>query len=145
METMIEKEYIAYLRYIHGSFNFLMMLLFLYTGTLGLRIRRARKAGAGAPKEIRRHRRLGPFLVPLGVAGFFSGVTMVTMDVGHLLEYPLHFAVGLLIALSVSLTFFVSRRIIGSSSPWRNVHFALGIIIAALYVLQVFLGLGILL
>lgn len=142
---MVEKEYLVYFRYVHGSYNFLIMLMVFYAGTLGLRVRRARKAGSRASKEVRRHRRLGPFLAPLGVAGFFAGVILVMLDSGHVFEYPLHFAVGLLIALLVSLTFLVSRRIIGISSPWRNVHFTLGIAIVCLYLLQVFLGLGILL
>lgn len=141
---MIE-DLVPYIRYVHGTFNLTMALLFWYTAMLGLRIRKARKAGSRASKKVRRHRRLGPVLAPLGVAGFFSGVTMVTLDVGHVFKYPPHFAVGLLIALLVSLTFLVSRRIISANSPWRNVHFALGVAIVGLYLLQVFLGLGILL
>jgi hypothetical protein len=63
---MDPREYLDYLRILHGAYDSLMMTLFRYQGRLGLKIRRMRKAG-GVPdfSLIRRHGKLGPlFALP---------------------------------------------------------------------------------
>jgi len=141
---VLDKVLIADLRLVHGSYNSIMMLLFLYQGSLGLRIRRQRKAGNKPDfNTIKRHRRIGPVLAPLGVLGFFAGVALALLDYGGLTKNTLHFFVGLLLASSITTTFFVSKRIRGPESPSRNLHFRLGVFILCLYPIQVFLGLGI--
>jgi len=141
---MIDKEIIPYLRLAHGSYNMLIMLLFVYQGILGLKIKRQRLKGQQEFNVIKRHRRLGPILVLLGLSGFFAGVFLVAGDHGHVFHYPLHFITGSVIILFIITTFFISRKIKGIDSPWRVIHFRLGIFILCLYIMQVFLGLGIL-
>lgn len=143
-DSMLDKVLIADLKLVHGSYNSVMMLLFLYQGSLGLRIRKERKTG-NKPllNVIKRHRHIGPVLAPLGVLGFFAGGTLALLDYGGLLKNTLHFIIGLLLACSIITTFFVSKQIRGPESPSRNLHFRLGIFILCLYPIQVFLGLGI--
>jgi hypothetical protein len=141
---MLDKALIADLKLVHGSYNSVMMLLFLYQGSLGLRIRRERKTGNKPPlNTVKRHRHIGPVLAPLGVLGFLAGVALALLDYGGLLKNTLHFIVGLLLACSIITTYFVCKQIRGSESPARNLHFRLGIFILCLYPIQVFLGLGI--
>ena len=141
---MLDKSLISELRLVHGSYNSIMMLLFLYQGSLGLRIRRQRKAGNKPDLSIiKRHRHIGPVLAPLGVLGFFAGVALALLDYGGLMKNTLHFFAGLLLASSITTTYFVSTKIRGPESPSRNLHFRLGVFILCLYPIQVFLGLGI--
>jgi hypothetical protein len=141
---VLDKTLIADLGLAHGSYNTIMMLLFLYQGSLGLRIRRERKNGNKPPiNKIKRHRKIGPLLAPLGVLGFLAGAALALLDYGGLLRNTLHFIVGLLLACSIMTTFFVSKQIRGPESPARNLHFRLGIFILCLYPIQVLLGLGI--
>lgn len=95
-------------------------------------------------KTIKRHRKIGPILALMGVIGFFAGAALIYLDYGRLLKYPLHFLTGLAISLSIVTTFFISKKIKGSDSLWRNLHFRLGILILSLYPIQAFLGVGIL-
>jgi hypothetical protein len=88
---MIEKQTITYLRLAHGSFNVTMMLLFFYQGFLGFRIRQGRKSGNQAVRAIKRHRKAGPVLALMGVAGFVAGMTIVYLDYRHLLFSQDHF------------------------------------------------------
>ncbi|OGW32762.1 MAG: hypothetical protein A2X59_02065 [Nitrospirae bacterium GWC2_42_7] len=142
---MIEKQTIEYLRLIHGAFNFIVMLLFVYQASLGLRIRSNRKKRTITPEVIKRHRRFGPILAVLGITGFFAGISIIYLDYGHILKYPLHFIVGSLIAFSIITTYFISRKIKGAESSYRNSHFIIGLLIISLYLVQIFIGLGILL
>ena len=142
---MIDKQLIAYLRLVHGSYNTLMMVLFIYQGLLGLKIRKQRKVGGQMPfKIIKRHRKIGPILALMGVIGFFAGAALIYLDYGRLLKYPLHFLTGLAISLLIATTFFISKKIKGSDPLWRNLHFRVGILILSLYPIQAFLGVGIL-
>ena len=142
--SMLDKTLLSDLRLVHGSYNSVMMLLFLYQGYLGLRIRSARKTGNKPPFNlIKRHRHLGPVLAPLGVLGFLAGVALALLDYGGLMKNTLHFFTGLLIACSITTTYFVCKQIRGPESPARNLHFRLGVFILCLYPIQVFLGLGI--
>jgi hypothetical protein len=135
-----------YLKILHGSFNAVVGLLFLHQASLGLKIRKERVAGGRRNVTvIRRHRSRGPVYAVLGVAGYLAGIVLVYIDKGHLLEYPAHLMTGSAIAFLITATFIVSRRIRGLESPWRTLHFALGLFILCLYLLQSYLGLNILL
>jgi hypothetical protein len=129
----------------HGSFNALLTLVFLYQAWMGLAIRRGRKRGEPQLKAMRRHRRLGPFLVCLGLLGYCLGLILVSIDKGRLLEYPPHLAVGSVIALFLLGQYAVSRKIKGPESSWRTPHLAIGTGIVCLYVLQIVVGVGVLL
>lgn len=141
---MIDKDIIANLRLVHGSYNALMMMLFIYQGWLGLKIRRGRMAGNPSLEAVKRHRKTGPIFAIMGVLGFFAGVTLIYLDYGRILKYPPHFITGLAIVFSITTTFLISRKIKGHDSPWRTFHFRLGLLIVGLYLLQAFLGIGIL-
>jgi len=139
-------EIVHYLKYLHGLFNGTVILLFLYQGWLGLTIRRDRIAGrpptAGA---IKRHRKMGPVLAFLGIAGFFAGVIIVYIHEGHILEHPVHFMVGLSIASLITTTYLISKKIRGGRTSFRTPHFFVGIAIICLYLIQAFIGISILL
>ncbi len=133
------------LRFLHGFYNGLVMVLLFYQGWLGLSIRRARLSKAPFPlKAVKRHRKRGPILAIAGGLGFFFGLILVLIDTGRVLEYPLHLFVGLAIVLLLTGTFLVSRKIKGPESPFRTPHFILGLCILPLYIFQSFLGLGVL-
>lgn len=141
---MIDKHLFSYLRYAHGLYNILVAGLFYYHGLIGLTIRRRRKSGAPLPlSAVRRHRKMGPVLVFMGVIGFLAGLTIASFDKG-VLEYPLHLSIGGVIIISLITTYVISRNIKGPVSPLRTPHFILGITILCLYLIQLFLGLGIL-
>lgn len=143
---LISRELIADLKLVHGLFNLTVMLLFCYHARNGLLIRRARRAQAPPPlPAIRRHRRLGPLLVLLGGGGFAAGLTLVILDSGNVLAYPLHLFAGVAILLLLFLTWRASRQIAGPSDPPRDRHFRLGIALLALYLLNVVFGVGVLL
>jgi len=142
---MIDKQIIAYLKLIHGAFNTFVMLLLIYQGWFGLRIRNIRRAGRPPDfKTIKRHRKNGPLFTILGCLGFIAGAIIVYLDEGEIFEYPIHFIMGLVITFSLITTYLISKRISGAESPLRTPHFILGIGILVLYLVQVFLGLGIL-
>jgi hypothetical protein len=130
---------------VHGSFNTLLALAFFYQAWLGLRIRRGRKRGEPQPATVRRHRKVGPFLVVLGVLGFCAGLILVLIDKGRVFAYPLHLAVGASIVLFLLGQYAVSKRIKGLDSPWRTPHLAIGVGIVLLYVFQILVGLSVLL
>jgi len=133
-----------YLKLLHGTYNTIVMALFIRQGWLGLTIRRERLAGRPLPSvAIRRHRQRGPLLAGMALPGFLAGAVLSYVDNGHILHYPLHFATGAVLMLAVGASFLVSRQIRGEAAPWRTVHFAIGIAILALYPLQAFLGLGV--
>jgi hypothetical protein len=142
---MIDKEFIAYFKVAHGFFNLCMMSLFCFQGWMGFLVRQARTSGAPAPLDaIRRHRKAGPVFALWGVLGFIAGMTVVALDKGRVFEYPLHFLMGLSIALCIGVVYALSRRIRAGQQAFRNAHFGLGLLLLALYVVQVFLGLAIL-
>ena len=143
---MINRELIPYLKLAHGAYNTLVMSLLIYQGWLGLRIRKKRKAGERQDFEIiKRHRRNGPIFAIMGCVGFLAGITIIYFDKGRIFLYPLHFINGSLIALLLISTYLISKKIRANESPWRTRHFILGIVILCLYLIQVYLGLGILL
>ncbi len=143
---MIPGEYMGYLGILHGSFNTVVALLFLYQGSLGWRIRKERlAAGKRDAAIIKRHRSGGPILVVLGLAGYLAGVAIVYVDRGRVLVYPPHLIAGSCIALLLLMTFGISRLIKGLESPWKTPHFVIGIFILFLYLFQIYVGLNILL
>jgi len=129
----------------HGSFNALLALVFFYQAWMGLTIRRGGKRGEPQLIAMKRHRRLGPFLVCLGLLGYCLGVLLVYIDKGRVLEYPPHLAVGSVIVLFLLGQYAVSRKIKGLESPWRTPHLAIGVGIVCLYVLQIVIGVSVLL
>ena len=143
---MISRQILADLRLSHGLYNIIIALLFFYQGWLGLTIRRQRKTGK--PSRIttaKRHRKLGPVIAILSATGLFSGMILALIDKGNILEYPLHLLVGVTLVLCILLSYSISKKIRGRDSTYRNPHFILGISIVSLYLLQLFLGLGVLL
>jgi hypothetical protein len=142
---LIDKHLLSSLRFVHGGFNSFVTAMFFYHANLGMAIRRARKAHAPLPFPlIKRHRKGGPVLAGLGIAGFCIGFTLVMLDSGRILEFPYHFLVGCCIVLCLIGTFILSRKIKGSDSPYRAPHFYLGIAILCLYLIEVALGIGVL-
>lgn len=143
---MMDRAFLGDLRLLHGSFNAIVALLFMVHGSLGWRIRRERRRGGERdPGVIRRHRKEGPIFAVLGVAGYLAGVGLILIDKGRLFVYPFHMIVGSCIALLIVTTFVISKKIKGRESSWRTPHFIVGLFILLLYILQLYLGLGILL
>lgn len=130
--------------YIHGAYNFTIFLFFLYQAGVGLKIRGERLHGIPPHfQSIKRHRQLGPLLVVGGIFGFLAGLLMVYLEDGHVAEYPIHFAIGLLITFLLILTFVVSRQIRVHEIKSRTLHLAVGVLILFFYGIQVLLGLNI--
>ena len=142
---LINKELIPWLRLGHGVYNSLVILSFFYQARLGVVIRRARKANAPLPlTAIRRHRKLGPILATMGIIGFFIGLTVVTLGDRQYLDNWPHLFTGMTIALLLAATYHISRKIKGPAPSFRNMHLTLGITILCLYLVEAFLGIGIL-
>ncbi len=143
---MIDKLYLDYGKILHGGFNAIVAFLFMYQGSLGWMIRKQRRA---ADKRnfaiIKRHRATGPVLSWLAMAGYGAGGLLTFVDKGHLFAHPVHMIVGSFLIICILTTFIISRRIRGPESPWRTVHFVIGICILLLYAVQIFIGLNILL
>jgi hypothetical protein len=135
-----------YFKYFHGVYNLLVILLFFYQAGLGLKIRKDRLAGKPPPvAALKRHRRFGPFLSVLAVAGFLAGAGIVYLDDGHVFEHQVHFLTGLVILSLVCTTFLISGKIRSNRAEWRNAHFVIGILILCFYLFQAYLGLEMLL
>jgi len=138
----MSREIIAFLKLLHGGFNTGILLLFVYQGILGLKIRRTDTRPFDV---IRRHRKIGPVAAVLGASGFMAGMTVLYLDAGYLVKYPLHFTTGLIIVVLIMTTWIISTKIKGADSAWRDRHYRIGISIIMLYFIQAILGLGILL
>jgi hypothetical protein len=132
---------ITILKYAHGLFNGMVILLFLYQGWLGLKIRQGRIAGN--PPEVRfvkKHRKFGPALAIMGIFGFAGGISIVYLGEGEIFEHPVHFLTGLTISALIITTFLISREIRGRESEWRTIHYFIGLAILSLYCFQAYLG-----
>lgn len=97
-----------------------------------------------ASSLIKKHRTAGPVLALFGLFGFISGIVMVLVHFGTLFKYPPHLAVGTALALCIVATYSISRRIRVRLPEGRTLHFALGLGTLILYVVQVFIGIGLL-
>ncbi len=145
-EPLVGRQLLSVLRWAHGGYNAVVVLLFLYQARVGLSIRRARTMHAPLPfSAIKRHRRVGPVLAGAALAGFLFGITLVFLDTGNILEYPPHFATGCVIMLCLAVTVVLSRRIRGQDSPFRTPHTVLGHAILALYFIELVFGISVLL
>jgi hypothetical protein len=143
---MISLEWIAPLRLLHGAYNTLIALAFVYQGWLGLKVRKTRRSGDdGDLRAVRQHRANGPILVFLGALGYAAGAALILLDKGHLFEYRLHHLAGATLVILLAAVLLVSRKIRGPISPWRTPHFLLGITLLCAYLAQLLLGLNILL
>lgn len=143
---MIDRQYIDYLKLLHGSYNTVVALLFMYQGSLGWRIRTERTGGGARNATIiRAHRVRGPIFAILGIGGYLAGTLLVYLDKGYLYEYKLHLIAGTCIVLAIMTTYLVSRMIRGPESRWRTPHFLIGLFIILAYLIQIVLGLNILL
>ena len=138
------RQIISVLRMVHGSYNLVIILLFWYQASLGVRIRSARRSGGSNPRAVRRHRQVGPMLAIFAIAGYMGGLLVGFLDHGLVIKYPLHLTTGSLIVLLLVATVIISRRITYRQAKERNIHFALGLLLLCVYAFQAFLGLGIL-
>lgn len=130
-----------FLKYMHGVYNAVVLLFFLYQAALGLKIRKKRLAEGSTSSDLsRKHRTLGPVLAFLGIPGFFAGMTIVYIAEGKIFAHPPNFIAGMLIALCILASVFASRKISVRKPVWRDRHFILGIILILLYLVQAFLG-----
>lgn len=134
------KEYIPYMKVLHGFYNFTILLLFVYQGLLGIRIRKNRLKKLFIPDVVKKHRRLGLMLFPLSIAGFFSGVTLVYAEWQEIIKYPLHFFNGVVLLILIISIFIISRLLTIERLFLRNIHFLLGLLIISLYLIQIILG-----
>ena len=134
-----------YLRYVHGAFNLSVAGLIIYQFRLGRGLMKARVAGQADPQKRKRHMKVGPFAVAAGILGFTAGTTLIILDKGRVLAYPVHFVFGGLIALGLVYTFMLSRKMVAGDTLKRTLHGRVGMALLALYLVQVLLGLGILL
>lgn len=138
---------VYYLNLFHGVFNLAVFALFVYEGSLGLKIRRARRKQVMPPpvSSIRRHRKNGPLFVILGLIGFLIGLALVmATSRGRVVLFPAHFYVGLVVLVLLIANYVVTRSIKRPVSPARTPHFALGVLMLATYVIQAVLGIRIL-
>ena len=136
---------ISSIKYAHGSFNAILLLIFLYQGWLGLRIRGRRKSGK--PSEVQfavRHRNLGMFLPFLVIAGFGGGIGAVFLSLDDFFVYPVHFLNGLALSFLVVATSLISKKIRARENEWRNIHYYIGVTIIFLFAVQVYFGLSML-
>lgn len=140
---MLGKTLAFYLQLTHGLFNLALAAAFVFQARLGWRIRRSRRHGVSRDfAAVKRHRRLGPLLTALGLAGYGAGIGLAAADQGTLAKFPTHLAEGTLLALCLGAVALSSRRIQGSRETGRPLHFALGLCLLALYFLQVLSGLN---
>ncbi|MHB8054867.1 MAG: DUF4079 family protein [Candidatus Aminicenantales bacterium] len=134
------------LPFVHGFYNVIVGIFLFYQGWIGLKIRRARRAASAFPlASIKRHRKIGPYLPFLASAGFLVGLLLIALGHLPLLAFPLHFFLGVSIVFLLFVQKKLGLRIRGPQSPLRKVHFLLGIFILAVYVIQAFIGLSLLL
>ena len=140
------QEFVPILQIVHGAFNGALLVAFLVQGWLGWRIRRRRRSGA--PQEfavIRKHRGRGPVLTTLVIAGFLAGFLTAYLHRGTLVTAPAHLAGGTALVVCCAVAAVLGRRIRGPQSAARTPHFAAGLVTLAMFIVQVFLGLGVLL
>ncbi|NWF98629.1 MAG: DUF4079 domain-containing protein [Nitrospirae bacterium] len=133
-----------YLKYTHGLYNFIIILLFFYQAALGYKIRNMRvRKNQILTHIIKKHRKFGPFFILFGILGFSGGLGTAYFNNGYIFKYTIHFLNGVIIMILLILTFYVSKQIRAYDLKWRTIHFVAGILILVFYLLQAFLGLKI--
>ena len=141
---MISDGAVSALQLAHVSFNSALFIAFVYQGVLGWRIRKRRVAGVLQDfNEVKKHRALGPVLATLLPIAYLAGLITVYLHKGLWVRFPGHLAVGTVLLVVVCSIVLVSRRIRGAQSPWRTPHFALGLLLLCVFLVQIFLGLNI--
>jgi hypothetical protein len=141
---MVSDGVVSTLQIAHVFFNSALFFAFSFQGLLGWRIRNKRVAGVLQDfSVVKRHRALGPILASLLPLGYLAGLLTAYLHKGLWVRYPGHLAGGtVLLAVACSVV-LVSRRIRGAQSPWRTPHFALGLLLLCVFLVQIFLGLNI--
>ncbi len=87
-----------------------------------------------------------PLLAFAGGVGYIVPASFLfSFDTGNIWEYPPLLLTGSLIIFLIVVTFIISRKIKGQESSLRTPHAFIGIAILLLYVVEVFLGIGVLL
>lgn len=141
---MIDKTLIDLLKMMHGTFNICVAFAFFYQASVGFKIRGQRLSDGKADISlIKKHRKLGPFLAALGPFGFFAGVFIVLIQYGQIMIFTSHFVVGLALSIFIVATYLISRMLKSRDSAWRTLHLIIGLVIMALYGVQIFLGITI--
>ena len=145
MSGVLDDQIIAYLRYAHGLFHLVMLVLFFMQGFRGFKIRKDRKLSLPYPaKAVKRHRQMGPVLALLGPAGFLFGLLLALLDKG-ILEFPVHLLIGVLLTSLIITSYALSKKIKGLDLYFRSSHFIVGVAILVLYLINIFVGFGVLL
>lgn len=143
---MLSDRVVAVLQLGHAAFNGVLFLALAFQGLLGWRIRKRRVAGVLQNfSVVKRHRTLGPVLAALVPIGFLAGLGTTYLSRGEWVRHPGHLTNGTILLGVVVAAFLASRRIRGAQSPWRDVHAALGVLLACVFLVQIVLGLDILL
>ena len=141
---MVSDGVISTLQLAHVSVNGALFFALVYQGRLGWRIRRRRVAGVLQDfNVVKRHRALGPILATLLPMGYLAGLITAYLHKGIWVRYPGHLAVGTVLLVVVCSIVLVSKRIRGPQSPWRQAHFALGLLLLCTFLVQIYLGLNI--
>ena len=131
--------------YAHGLYNTVVFLLFAWQGWLGSKIRIERLGrGPRTTAFITKHRKFGPVLTLLGIAGFLSGAIIVYFVSGHIFYRQVHFIAGSVLTILIITVFLISRKIRERRTPFRTLHMATGIATICLYLLQIYIGVGML-
>jgi hypothetical protein len=141
---MVSDGVISTLQLAHVSVNGALFFALVYQGRLGWRIRRRRVAGVLQDfNVVKRHRALGPILATLLPMGYLAGLITAFLHKGIWVRYPGHLAVGTVLLAVVCSIVLVSKKIRGPQSPWRQAHFALGLLLLCTFLVQIYLGLNI--
>lgn len=127
----------------HALFNSAIFIVFVYQAYLGLSMRRSKLAGQIDFVKKRRHRRNGPIAATLAIFGFVFGLIIVTIDHGNPFTFPVHLFLGSTLIVLIVATYVISRKMIGDPGL-RDVHRRIGIVIITTFVLQIFVGIGML-
>jgi hypothetical protein len=117
--------------YLHPLSGALIVLLLLYVGWLGLRLRNARRERAALAA---RHARLAPWVYALVLASWAGGV-LSTWGLRHdlTLASSFHFRLGSLITILLSASALTAYRMRRDRPAWRDWHpwFGAGALLAA--------------
>ena len=80
----------------------------------------------------------------LAIAGFLFGFVLATFDKG-ILEYPAHLAVGVALVSLIIISYATSKKLKAHRVSFGAPHFIVGVGVLALYLVNAFIGLGVLL